>query len=191
MTAPNTSTGKYNALASFLKWLTTNVPVTAVTPNWTYTTIQQQENAPYPLVQVTEFMASDPGTKSMGMIVAPFNTYASATQGKQSAMGLRMQIQADIGSDPNAVQTVYMIRDQIKRALINAGVADDLTGTISVPAIEILDYAANNSSPADTQITGEVKDPEGMIERYIPPDTAVPNIHTIELLLRFEWLEMN
>jgi hypothetical protein len=190
MTAPNTSTGKYNAWASFLNWLTTNVPGTGSLA-WSYTTFQQQENTGFPSVSVTEFMVADPGTKSMGMIVAPLNTYAGATQGKQSAMGIRIEIQDDIGQHPNAVQTIYQIRDQIKRALINAGVADDLSGAISVPCIEILDYAANNGSPADTQITGEVKDPEGMIERYIPPDTAVPNIHTIELLLRYEWLEMN
>jgi hypothetical protein len=189
----NVSTGKFNALSSFRYWLETNVPPTSVTPNWTYTFLQQLTNTSFPIVQVTEYMSPDPGSDSLGMIVAPYAVYPSsapATEGSPQRMGVKISIQDDITVDVNALQTIYQIRDQIRHALILAGQANDATGAVAIPNVEIMDYA---QSPAlDTGFSVEIEDEAGsIIERYIPPDETTPNLHTVELLVRLGWMEMN
>ena len=195
----NLSTGQWNALTSFNNWINNNVGTSnngagpAGIPNWSYSWMQQQEDKPYPLVQTVEFMAPDGGQYfDDGILdVGTYPVSTPATNGSLSRVGIKITIQDDQGINAGAVQNIRVIRDNIMHALRNAGVSDDSTGSTPIPCIEIYDHSAGGSPP-DTGITlRPLLEDGGTIERYIAPDESAPNLHTLEILCRFDWFELN
>lgn len=185
-------TGKSNVLTSFNKWLALNVPP-ANDQDFTYVFDNEMQPSPLPTVEVVEFQYFNPGVEFFGMEIFPASTYPSAahaTQGSPMELMLQIAIRTDQGQDPNAKFNAYKIRDRIKRALVLAGVSDDISDTVLVDPILVLDYD-NAATPTGIIASVPVGQQNAIQERYTPPDGAIPNIHTITLLVRLGWFELN
>ena len=185
MTQPVSVTGKANMWASFNGWLQTNVPNT-LGGGFTYNFDQALDPAVMPRVDVNEFKFFDPGDSAMGGMIFPANPLG-VTQGKEQRAVVELNIRADGNQQANALQLVRQLRDWIMYALINAGVADSVTGAVLVPPIYILD-----GSSAQTGIICRVMTEvdNAIIENYYQPEAGQGLIHRFQILARLEWYEM-
>lgn len=185
-------TGKQNVLTSLNKWLETNVPA-ASSSDFVYIFDNEIQANTLPSVQVSEFQYFDPGADFFGMNVFPKSAYpvsSPANQGSRSEMMILIDIKADQGSDVNAKKVIYQIRDRIRRGLMLAGVSDDVTDVQILPPISVLDY---DNAAADTGIIAQIPTEQDncIQEKYLPPDASAENLHSIQLLVRLWWFELN
>lgn len=187
-------TGKNNALSSFNIWIA-RVVTQKISGDFGWVFDPEMQPSKFPSVEVTEFQYFNPGNSAFGMEVFPGNSYPAAappTQGTLMEMLVQLTIRADQGADLNAKQTVYQIRDRIKRALQLSAMVDSSTGNGYVEPLKVLDYDADQNG-LDTGIIARipVEQDNAIQERYLPPDASAQNIHTIQLLVRLQWFEMN
>lgn len=186
-------TGKRNTLASFKKWLELNVPAGA-SGDFAYAFLSDVSNAEtFAKVGVSELQYFQPGNTAFGMNVFPASTYpvgSPAKNGTLQNMLLQIEIKADATQQTDALRLAYKIRDRIRKGLILAGVADDETLALYVDPIVVNDY---ENGGAATGIIARVpfEQDNAVQEVYIPPDESAPNIHTLRLLVRLEWFELN
>jgi hypothetical protein len=186
-------TGKRNLLASFKSWLQTEVPYGAGSV-FRYAFLADNSNAKkYASVGVVELQYFQPGAGFFGMNVFPASTYPLADPAKHGSLNaalFQIDIQTDSGTDNEALRNAYKIRDRIRAGLVQAGVANDETGAVAVEPIKVLDF---ENAQAETGIIARVplEQENAIQESYIPPDENTPQIHTIRLLVRLEWFELN
>jgi len=186
-------TGKRNALASFNKWLTTEAP-TAGAADFVYTFLSDVSNAEtFNRVSVSELQYFSPSNSAFGMNIFPASAYPVATPAKHgtlNAMLVQIEIQADAGTDNDAKRKVYKIRDRIRAAIVQAGVGNDETNAVLVAACEIKDFE-NGEALTGIILRCPTEQDSAIQEIYVPPDSGTPNIHTLRLLVRLEWYELN
>ncbi len=180
-------------LSSFRKWLQTEAP-TAGPTDFTYSFLSDVSRGDvYPQVGMNEMQFFDPGNSAFGMNIFPKSQYpvsSPAKNGTLSAALAEITIKTDGGADRAALQKAYKIRDRIRAAIVRAGVADDETGVVLVNACEVLDF---DNAEARTGIIVQfpVERETSIQEFYVAPDETTPNIHTLRLLVRLEWFELN
>lgn len=188
-------TGKQNLLASFKNWLNTNIPTSGAS-DFVYAFLSDVSNPEtFPRVGVSEMQFFQPSVSYLGMSVFPAAAYpvaTPATDGSLNGTLLQVEIKTDEGKDPGALKKLYQIRDRIRYGLINAGTCKGDTQTVTVPPIIIYDY--DNATPnTETGIIAWVplEQDVAIQEQYIAPGEELPNIHTLKLLVRLEWFELN
>jgi hypothetical protein len=186
-------TGKRNALASFKAWLVAQAP-TAGNADFVYAFLSDVSNPEtFTRVGVSELQYFQPGNSAFGMNVFPASAYpvaAPAKHGTLQTMLLQIEIKADASVDVDALRKVYKIRDRIRAAIEQAGVANDETGVVAVDACEIQDFE-NAQALTGIILRCPLEQENAIQEIYIPPDANAPSIHTLRLLMRLEWYELN
>lgn len=188
-------TGKRNLMTSFKKWLETQAPSEGIT-DFQYDWMSDVSNAKvFPNVGVSELPYFQPGGGAFGMNIFPKSAYpveAPAKNGTFASALMQIEIKTDQGKRPDALQQLYKIRDRIKGAIQQAGIADDETLVVRVAGIEVKDYQ-DNVNGASTGIFARVPmgEASAIQEQYIEPSDSLPNIHTIKLLVRLDWFELN
>jgi hypothetical protein len=192
-------TGKQNVMNSFKQWLKDNVASGGAPNDFTFYLAAGQVPAQYPAVTVEEFQFFEPEADAMGMQVFPASSYpigSPSTQGSKNELQMMIEIMTaqgntdGLGTQQGALKQLYQLRDRFRRALVLAGVCDDVTGNQIVPPIYLLDY---DNGAAPTGIICELLPTSGtgLQERYIKPDNAQQQIHRYQLLVKLRWYEMN
>jgi hypothetical protein len=179
-------TGRKNVIESINKFLQTNCPPNGAS-DFTYQFTAQITPTVFPCVQVKEFPFFEKGSIAFGDVLFNSNT-AGQTEGHESQLMLQIDILTEM-TDPEAKRKMYTIRDRIVRCLTMAGRVNDIDNTEIVPPIKVLDYS---NGQADTHVVCWVpRDDNVIMDRYFEPSPDVPNIHRYQMLIRFNWYEMN
>ena len=181
-------TGKNNLFTSINKWMQLNI-APANDADFKYFFTSQVSPTVFPCVTVAEFPYFDPGFNAMGNVIFPSAPYTS-DQGRVNHAMLDINIYDSVAVDTDAKRNLMRIRDRIIHGLTHAGFTDDITNAEILPPIRVLDY---DNGAQDTGIVARVmvEDANHVIERYYPPSADVPDIHRYQILVKFEWYEMN
>ena len=184
-------TSKINALASLASWMQTNVLDT----NESLFMGNYDEAIQFPCFSFIDKGAPDlPPTAFYDMVGnAPGDNFLtgriSQTVVEVNALDKYTTVNSGGGQNPDAVNTVFLMRERFRRALYYAGQLDT-NGNYVVPNIQLLDFDTNGNPATGGCVYWPSEEANTWFETSYLASSDDPQLKRIQMLVRIRWTEI-